>query len=461
MEMAIKHDIILYMKAYRSYTTPDQGASGRSYRRPVLHWLLSLVLLGAVGFAGCRPSDTPPVLPIALTPTAITTANQPSSEPDVSSVITTQERQLVVWVPEFFQTQETSPVAVLQTVYDQFRHNHPGVHLEIQVKAESGDASLYTYLRYAQSMAPTILPDVVLLDTEQLWQVAELGLVQPVDWNGLPYTNDFFQFARTAATYHGQTIGIPYAADVLHLVYRTNQIAQAPVTWEALMAAGLPYFFAAGKRDYPNESLLLQYVGAGGQLFEDGAVSNPEALTALFAFLVQAKAATILSDEVLELKSFNDTWSRFANQNSGFADTSAHLILAQQDAVANVGFAQIPTINGAAITIAHTWAFALLTPLPEQQQLALEFIGQLLEPTVHSAWSRTTMQLPTQLSAYDSALDASPYHEFLQRQLDVAIAIPNGPYFADFARRLQQAQESVLLNQLTVEDAVKFVQSAP
>ena len=71
------------------------------------------------------------------------------------------------------------------------------------------------------------------------------------------------------------------------------------------------------------------------------------------------------------------------------------------------------------------------------------------------------MQLPTQISAYDSALDASPYHEFLQRQLDVAIAIPSGPHFADFARRLQQAQESVLLNQLTVEDAVKFVQRAP
>lgn len=429
--------------------------------RAVRHLLLRLAVLLLLGFVGCQQTAVPPALPFAPTPTPLPPSTQSSAAQEQTGVITAQERQLVVWVPEFFQPQEAQPVAVLQTVYDQFRHNHPGVHLDIQVKAESGESSLYTYLRYAQSMAPTILPDVVLLDTEQLWQAAELGLIQPVDWNAITQTNDFFPFARTAVTYHGQPIGIPYAADVLHLVYHTTQLAQAPTTWEALMATGAPYFFAAGKRDYPNESLLLQYVGAGGQLLEDGTVSNPDALTAIFSFLLQAKAAAILPDEVLALKSFNDTWTMFGNKNTGFADASAHLVLAQQGTATDLGFAQIPTVNGTAVTIAHTWAFALLTPLPEQQQLALEFVNLLLEPPVHSAWSRATRQLPTQLSAYDSALDISPYHEFLQRQLDVAIAIPNGPHFADFARRLQQAQESVLLNQLTVEDAVKFVQSAP
>lgn len=460
MEMVIKHDIILSMKLYQSLSILER-AGRRCYTSGLLPWWLPLIVLGVLALAGCQDTPTVPVLPLALTPTALAPVNQPLSTQDVASVIPNQERQLVVWVPEFFQPQETPPVAVLQTVYDQFRHNHPGVHLEIQVKAESGESSLYSYLRFAQSMAPTILPDVVLLDTEQLWQVAELGLIQPVDWNGLPRTNDFFQFARTAVTYHDQTIGIPYAADVMHLVYHTAQITQAPTTWETLMATRTPYFFAAGKRDYPNESLLLQYIGAGGQLFEDGKVSSPDALTALFAFLIQAKAAAVLPEDGLELKSVSDTWARFASANAGFADTSAHVVLTQQSGLADLGFAQIPTMNGAAVTVAHTWAFALLTPLPEQQQLALEFIEQLLEPTVHSAWSRTTMQLPTQISAYDSALDASPYHEFLRRQLDVAIAIPNGPHFADFARRLQQAQEAVLLNQLTVEDAVKFVQSAP
>ena len=420
-----------------------------------------LLCLAVAGFAGCQSNDAPPLLPVALTPSAVPSPVQTAPAQTVPNGITEQNRQLLVWVPEFFQAENEPPIVLLQTVYDQFQRNHPEVHLEIQTKAETGEASLYAYLRNAQSMAPSILPDLVLLDTTQLWQAAELGLIHPVNWDTLHHTNDFFQFARTAASYQGQMIGIPYAADLIHLVYHTNQIAQLPTTWDALLTTGGPYWFAAGKHDYPNESLLLQYVGAGGQLFESGTVSNPEALAALFDFLVQAKAAGVLPEEILELKNINDNWSAFAGQQTGFADASAHWVLSQQPAVTDLGFAQIPTINGVTVTIAQTWAFALVTPIAEQQQLALELIDQLMDPTVHSAWSRVTMQLPTQRSAYATWLDSSPYYDFLQRQLDVAIALPNGPQFADFARRLQQAQEAVLLSQLTVEDAVKFVQMAP
>lgn len=433
------------------------------YRRyqSLITRLLFLLCAASMSVISCRSDGTPPVLPAALTPVTIATPVQPTLTLTAPDTVTEQSRQLVLWVPEFFQPPDEPPTTLLQTVYDQFRRNHPEVHLDIQIKAENGEPSLYAFLRNAQSMAPTILPDVVLLDTAQLWQAAELGLIQPVQWDVLHHTNDFFQFARTAASYQGQMIGIPYAADLIHLVYHTNQIAQLPTTWDTLLTTGGPYWFAAGKHDSPNESLLLQYVGAGGQLFEDGTVSNPDALAALFAFLLQAKAAGVLPEQILEFKNTIDTWSTFVGQQTGFADASAHWVLAQPEAVSDLGFAQIPTINGAAVTLARTWAFAVVTPAPEQQQLALELIDQLLEPTVHSAWSRATRQLPTQVSVYVTWLDSSPYYEFLQRQLDVAIALPNGPRFADFARRLQQAQEAVLLGQLSVEDAVKFVQTAP
>jgi len=433
--------------------------------RNIGYSLLYVTFALCLGFLGCQPSDTP--LPPFATPTTGAgdsgqlVTDQATSNEEESGVIVNDDRQLVLWTPEFFQPREPSSIVVLENVYEEFRRNHPGVHLDLQTKAETGDASLFAYLRYAQSLAPTILPDVVLLNTEQLWQAAELGLIQPIPWDQVTRNTDFFQFARAAVNYQGQTIGIPYAADIIHLVYHAEQIEQAPTTWQEVMASGSTYVMAAGQGDYPNESLLLQYVGAGGQLFEDGTVSNPEALTALFTFMTQAKTAGALSDRILDLKSLDESWSIFLANEAGFADTSARLVLTQREVLDNLGFAQIPTSNGAAVTLAHTWAFAIITPDPEQQQLALELIEQLLEPTVHSTWSKTTLQLPTQITAYAAWLDSSPYAEFLQRQLDVAIAIPTGRPFADFARRLQQAQESVLLNQLTIEDAVRFVQTAP
>jgi ABC-type glycerol-3-phosphate transport system substrate-binding protein len=436
------------------------------YRGAIGYRLLCITISLCLALAGCRPSDTP-LLP-AATPTTVAgdssqlVSNQATSNTEESGVTVNNgannERQLVLWTPEFFQPRDETSMVVLEDVYEEFRRNHPGVHLDLQTKAETGESSLFAYLRYAQSIAPTILPDVVLLNTQQLWQAAELGLIQPIPWDQISRNSDFFQFARAAVTFQGQLIGVPYAADIMHLVYRAEQIAQAPTTWEEVMAAGSTYVMAVGKRDYVNESLLLQYVGAGGQLLEDGTMSNPEALTALFTFMTQAKNAGVLSERSMELKSVDESWATFLANEAGFADTSARLVLTQRQVLDNLGFAQIPTRNGAAVTLAHTWAFAILTPDPEQQQLALELIEQLLDPTVHSAWSKATLQLPTQMSAYTAWLDSSPYAEFLQRQLDVAIAIPNGRPFADFARRLQQAQESVLLNQVTVEDAVKLVQ---
>lgn len=425
---------------------------------------LALLLLVAIGlsFVGCQNLDTPPLLPVTTTPTLGIEGTPSPAGSEESGVITNGERQLVIWVPEFFQPPvEATPIAALQNVYEQFRHNHPDVHLDIQTKVEVGESSLLNYLRYAQNMAPTILPDMVLLTTEQLWQAADLGLVQPVEWQTLTHTPDFFQFARDAVQYQAKTIGIPYAADVIHLVYHADQMAQAPATWETVVTAGTPYFLAAGNQDHPSASLLLQYVGAGGQLFEDGSISNPDAISSMLTFMAQAKVMGVLPEKILEINSVEAAWSAFEANNTGIADVSARMVLAKWETLDNLGFAQIPTINGATVTIAHTWAFALITSDAEQQKLALELVEQFLDPVVHSAWSRTSHQLPTQITAYTTWGDTSPYYEFLQHQLDVAIAIPNGRPFADFAKRLQHAQELVLLNQLNIEDAVRFVQTAP
>ena len=189
--MAIKRGIINSMTK-KPFATRNQPQAGH-----LLYWLLFFLGSLAVTIASCRGDGAPPVLPPVATATPSATPNQPRLDQTVPAVTNEQNRQLVLWVPEFFQPPDQSPATLLQTVYDQFRQNHPEVHLDIQIKAESGEASLYAYLRNAQSMAPTILPDVVLLDTAQLWQAAELGLIQPIQWDALHNTNDFFQFART------------------------------------------------------------------------------------------------------------------------------------------------------------------------------------------------------------------------------------------------------------------------
>jgi arabinogalactan oligomer/maltooligosaccharide transport system substrate-binding protein len=106
------------------------------------------------------------------------------------------------------------------------------VSVDVQIKAENGEASLLNYLRVAQRVAPLILPDIIVINTQQLWQIVDLGLIEAIELGEIGQAGDFYQFALDAVTYNGQTYGIPYTADLLHLAYHQNQLTTAPTTWE-------------------------------------------------------------------------------------------------------------------------------------------------------------------------------------------------------------------------------------
>lgn len=428
---------------------------------PITHTMnrVVLIVVALFGLVACQQGNAAPVL--MATPTAAPANEDTVDNSNEFDELMGQNRQLVIWVPEFFDPTVAEADSAVSKARELFRQAHPDVHIDIQVKAQQGETGLFNYLTHAQRVAPSILPDIILLDTQQLWQAVDLNLVQPIDWESLSHTNDFFQFAREAVSYQNRMIGVPYAGDIIHLIYHSDQVEQAPATWTDLLTTKPPYFFAAGQQEQPNESLLLQYLGAGGQLFEDGVVSNPEALTQLFTFLSEAQSNGIFPSEVLQLTTFEETWATFVAQPNSLADISASLVLLRRNSLNNLGFAQIPTINGAAISIAHTWAFALVTADEEQQQLSLALLEQLLTPAVQSEWCHSAMIPPTQGAAFELWRGTSGYYDFLQRQLDVAVAIPNGVRFAEFSKRLQEAQEAVLQNQLNPENAAEFVQVIP
>jgi hypothetical protein len=61
----------------------------------------------------------------------------------------------------------------------------------------------------------------------------------------------------------------------------------------------------------------------------------------------------------------------------------------------------------------------------------------------------TTHYLPTRLDAWDGWNINTAYMQFLSQQLQDALAFPATQQVSDFARRLQQAQTSVLTGQQT------------
>ena len=423
-----------------------------------LGWLCGLVLL----LVGCSGDQAPAITEATPTPAVLVTPTVVPITTAEAEIALPVQRQLVIWTPEFFDASLDSEAGrLLQTVYQRFEQEHAGVHIDVQVKAEAGEANLFNYLRSTQRVAPTIMPDVVLIDTYYLWQLVELGLVEPIALDQLGLTDRFYPFALDAVTYQEQQYGIPYVADVLHAVYATETYT-TPITWDQLLTVQQPYHFPAGVRESSyDESLLLQYVGAGGELLENGGISSLQAAETLFAFLARAKDKGVITDAVLDLPSLKATWNAFQINPQGVANVSANFYMSQVGTQANIRFGPLPTRDGANLTIAHTWAFAVLTNDPERRALALRLLDGFLQPSIQGQWSQLATRLPTTGQAWEAWPGTNGYTEFLQRQLAIAIAVPGGSSFSEFARRLQSMQQAILRGQLSPQAALVQLQAEP
>jgi ABC-type glycerol-3-phosphate transport system substrate-binding protein len=363
----------------------------------------------------------------------------------------------VVWLPAWTgYATENSAGAVLQEAVLRFEQRNPGVQLEVQIKAEAGSAGLYNYLRAAQVAAPSILPDVVLINTQQLWSLYEGGLVAPLSDSEWPTAPDarFFRAGEQAVVYREQRLGVPFALDVIHLAYSPAVTSTPPTDWAALLAGTQPLIFPAGEGDTAHVgATLLHYVGSGGTLLEDGRVENAAALDAYFAFLLEAQAAGVIPLTVLEQPDFTSTWRSFVSQPDQLALTRVNLFLASLSSAEPFGYAPAPTRLGQPQTVADTWAFALLTVDPTQRQLALALLQEWLTPSVQGPWSQYAARMPSQPAALEEWIQAADYRRFLLRLLETAVAPPNGRAFADFARRLHASQAGLLRGELTLEAA--------
>ena len=421
---------------------------------PRLTWLAGAIVW--LLLAGCNRSAIVTPTPVSAPPSVATAAPIPARTDLVPAA-----RQLVVWMPPFGNPLDDDRAgAVFGDAFRQFERDHPGVNIDVHVKAERGPASLLTYLRSAQQVAPAVLPDLVLINTQDLWQIADLGLV-PTLVPGEIRNDGFYAFALSAVTYRNQTFGIPYAADIVMAAYDPTRLPTAPRTWSDLLAGDVWLLFPTGPDTDAATVTLLQYVGAGGRLTEDGTLTDPDALEALFDFITTAQADGLIPPELVDLATFDAVWRAYL----GARPEITSLVITGYHQAATVGgdvaYAPVPTQAGGTITVAATWAFAVLTQEDDRRHLALALVDELLTPEVLGAWSRQAQRLPSRPGALSTWPATDNLTAYLGRQLTAAVALPNGRAFTDFAADIQTAQTDLLRGRLSVNEALQTVAGHP
>ena len=436
----------------------------------------SALLFSLFALVACGSSlqDTiPPTTPTAST--SVLLPSTPSPAP-ITETIPTESQPLIVtiglWLPEEMDPYQNTPGAkVLAQQLDAFTDRHTEVQVDVVVKKSHGRGGLFDFLRTAWNAAPSVLPDLIVLDAADLESAAAAGLIQPLD-AVLPSAAlaDRFPFAAEMTTINGQTVGFVLGADMPHAAYRRETLETPPLTWQQVLSPPVQFVFPVGGLNREvNDATLIQYLAAGGQMTD--AEGNPhldgDALLSVLQFYHTGMGSLALSPTVtmtvsplpisptlaLNTYDIDQAWEKF---QAGVGDLT--IVQARQywtEADDTVAIAPIPTLHGHPFSVVSGgWAIAMVTPDSARQNVALMLLDWLIAPDRNGAWSQAAGYLPGTRSALREWELSSTDRMTLRGLLNAAVLRPPPAAMETVGRVIQEAVVAVLRGRATPEQAV-------
>ena len=429
--------------------------------RAALAVALALALVLAVlVLAGCDLSPAEPT-PAPTVPTDAPTPVQPTAMPPaeadstpVPSVIT-----LTVWTTEAFSPTEaiTSGQVLAEQVLG-FQETYPAVRLEFNLKQAYGKGGMLDYLLTTQAAVPDLLPDLAVIDMDELGIAIQAGVIQPLD-DLLPaeLMADLYPAVREAGSRQGRFYALQFLANLEHLVYNTGQMTVPPSSWPGVLSNPGPYVFpAGGQAGLVNDAFLIQYMAVQSSPSDEAAESlalDQDQLAAVLQYYQDGMSRGVFAADLLEVHTTENAWQAYVSGEASLSHVSAHQYLADRGDLQGTVPASIPAIDGPAEAINRGWGLILVSLDPVRQSAAAELMTYLLAPETSAAWNLASDYLPTRQAALALWDQDDGYTPFVHQQLLTARPRPVIANYTKAAAAMQKAVVNVLSGVATPEEA--------
>jgi len=399
-----------------------------------------------------------------VTPTSVSVPPTPIPSPLLPTITPTLTREaqpmivtLGLWLPEELDPYGDGLGAdLLAQQLDDFGDAYPDVQVEVIVKQAHGRGGLLDFLRTARDAAPSVLPDLVVLDAADLETAAGSGLIQPLDHLLSPAeVSDPFPFATELGTVDGQTLGLVIGADMQHLAYRPVLFDSPPISWTRVISPPVPFLFPAGGHDRQvNDATLIQYLAAGGKLTDpDGRPwLDEEVMVSVLGFYSACISTGAISPTgVLNITDADQAWERFQAEEGGMAVVQAGRYWLEADET--VAAAPVPTRDRQPFSIARGWVVTMVADDPARQALAMLLLNWLVAPDHSAQWTQAAGYLPGTRGALRMWDVSSADRAVLRSVMEAAVPAPRPEVMATTGRVMQEALEAVLRRRATPEKA--------
>jgi ABC-type glycerol-3-phosphate transport system substrate-binding protein len=407
-------------------------------RRRSLALLWLLCVLPLVLLVACDVGAGETTLEAIATPTSTAQSSpEPPAKPATIPIATKtavparQPITLTVWTrPEVAPAGEQPGSVALLDQLAAFDSQHTELSLLVEAKTSTGQGGALSYLRSGRSVAPAILPDLLLLPAAQLADAVAETLVYPLDSAlGPEMIEPLYPAARALGQVDGVTYGYPYVlTNVQHVVYDTAILTRTvPATWTQLLAPEdqTRLIFPAASQDGGRLALQL-YLAAGGTLRgETGQIAlQTEPLRVALSHLEQGLAGGRILPESATATTLEQTWQIFQNStaNAVLGDVTTYQRL--DLAAGRYAFAPIPGLDTPLPLRAGALLWVVTTPDPVRQSRALALVAWLAEPSNLAAWSYAAGSVPSRADALALWPAGDPLAAFLSPLLPEARPYP-------------------------------------
>ncbi len=370
-----------------------------------------------------------------VTPTPETSPETEATLPPVTS--------LTVWVPpEMDPDLDTEASALFADRLAAFGQIN-GIDINVRVKAASGAGGLLDALTASSAAAPDTLPDLIALSRPDLETAALKGLIFTMDgMTESPDDADWYGFTRAMALIQGSTFGLPFAADALAMVYRTENTPDRPESWAELFEAGIPLAYPV-EHDQSLFPMAL-YLAEGGLLQDTQRRPQLEfdPLTEVFRLLETGVEAGTFPDWLTQYQTSGQVWSAFKDGQVDFAVTWVSDVLKESPDDAILVPIYPSTEGGVSLGTGMSWALA--SAQEHRHPLAVALAEYLVKPEFLAEWTLAAGYIPTRPSALQawpnqrirSTISQIALMTVLRPSNDIVLSL--GPLLRDGSRQVLQ-----------------------
>jgi len=419
--------------------------------------ILMLVIIFLVGCNGNNILDTV-FLPENVTPDENLTQEPLQEEVVIATPVPAENlfssNHLSIWLPsQFNPTMDTDSGEILRTHIESFQELYPEYSLTIRVKADSGSSSLLNALLATSSAAPGVLPSVVLISRADLEVAAAQGIIQPVDeLSSAIDESDWFPFANEMGIIHGETYGLPFAADAVGLVMHEDIFGSEYVSLiEAKRRLGT-IAFAAGDPDTVVPFILYQSIGGKIEDNQGQPTIELEYLINALTSIEENRMLGVFPPTLIEYQSDNQIWAAFSENEFEGVLTWLSRPLAEAD---SYFISPLPGIENQPYTYAGGWVWCLVDKKNTNRELGVSFVEHMIDPLFLSDWTPKTEYLPVRPSSvpgWDETLQ-----ETLTNILFSADLMPNVTALSYAKSDIIKAVQDVLQGFSTPEESTQKI----